>query len=553
MMISMKNTAIAAAMACALLAGKASALPQAYTDNPENYRVAYASVMEHATAGHRSQVIAELPRLGVNTGALNPSDLMKYENGIYSFDDILARAGYTSSELTPPAQITTPAVTMPLISLMPSQPPAQQPPQDNGAAAAAKAAQLAAAQKAGITAGQAVQPVAWTELQPSTAAAQTPPAQLPPAGDAALSKAALGGAAQTAGKQAGLDAAAATAQQKADQAAKDADHSHFVSRITIADYIAKQAIQLTGGKSPYLHDDSGYYVLSSSDTQKRMEEIAKTNAQLTQGAADAAKAAAEANRAQPVTQPTTQPVIQPEPTTEPVKLMIEPARPPQPQEQRKPEPIALPEPEPEQVTTPPAQQQPTQQQPARQAVTQAPTTASTTTPAAQLADPNATQQAAPVKVAGTTNTPQPPARSSATAGTVSEQACTSCSAANCDAASAEAQQAQRMASVNTGAIGEQQKQIGQLNQNFKNLRSEVEANKEEARAGIAAVTAMANIPSPRQGERAMLGAAVGQFKNSSAIAVGLNVSATESVALRFSISAATNGDTAAGVGAGIGF
>ncbi|WP_410734239.1 YadA C-terminal domain-containing protein [Citrobacter portucalensis] len=64
---------------------------------------------------------------------------------------------------------------------------------------------------------------------------------------------------------------------------------------------------------------------------------------------------------------------------------------------------------------------------------------------------------------------------------------------------------------------------------------------------------MASIPTPRIGERAMLGAAIGQFKDSSALAVGLNVSATESVALRFSVSTATNGDTAAGVGAGIGF
>ncbi|MCX8985143.1 hypothetical protein [Citrobacter portucalensis] len=165
MMISLRNSAIAAAMACALLAGKANAdgvqLPHTFTDNPAQYRTLYDLLTKEVAKG---SVAASRPSVVIWMKALDlpmyQYAVERYRQGAVSFDQL---THIRLEDYAPP-----PIVTAPMMTLTPSQPPAQQPPQDHGAAATAKTAQLKAAQTAGIAAGKAAQPIAWTALQPST-------------------------------------------------------------------------------------------------------------------------------------------------------------------------------------------------------------------------------------------------------------------------------------------------------------------------------------------------------------------------------------------------
>ena len=60
----MKKTMIAVALALASMTANAA-------NNPEDWRVSYASVMEHYNAGRLSQAYAELPRLGLSGSQLD--------------------------------------------------------------------------------------------------------------------------------------------------------------------------------------------------------------------------------------------------------------------------------------------------------------------------------------------------------------------------------------------------------------------------------------------------------------------------------------------------
>lgn len=70
--------------------------------------------------------------------------------------------------------------------------------------------------------------------------------------------------------------------------------------------------------------------------------------------------------------------------------------------------------------------------------------------------------------------------------------------------------------------------------------------------GIAAVTAIANIPTVEQGKRFAIGVGVGNFEGENALAIGASIRANDS--LTFKVSAGKSGDSAAyGAGAALSF
>lgn len=72
--------------------------------------------------------------------------------------------------------------------------------------------------------------------------------------------------------------------------------------------------------------------------------------------------------------------------------------------------------------------------------------------------------------------------------------------------------------------------------NFSKLKHTVESNRRRASAGIAGVSAMANIPQVIQGQTFAVGAGVGTTDNESAVAVGFSARATEHVIVKASVS-----------------
>ena len=76
--------------------------------------------------------------------------------------------------------------------------------------------------------------------------------------------------------------------------------------------------------------------------------------------------------------------------------------------------------------------------------------------------------------------------------------------------------------------------------------------KETSYRGIAAVTAIANIPTVEESKRFAVGVGVGNFEGENALAIGASIRANES--LTFKVSAGKSGDSAAyGAGAALSF
>lgn len=517
MMISTTNTAIAAAMACALLAGKANAdgvpLPHTFTDNPAQYRTLYDLLTKEVAKG---SVAASRPAVVIWMKALDlpmyQYAVERYQQRAISFDQLT----YIKLEdYAPP-----PIVTAPMMTLTPSTPatPAQQPPQDHGAAAAAKTAQLNAAQTAGIAAGQAARPIAWTALQPST----------PPLAWTTLQP--------STPTQASLNDAVESARHQVDSAQASVDYaeSQPKHRIDIdPKQMAHRMVTPDGSAPHYLQDANGYYDLAWSEGELYLLNTARAQlADKQQLLAEAEKAAADYTAAHPATQtPAPQQAVTQQPTQ--ASTTTPAVTPPTVQPAQQPTQTAS-------TTTPTAADALKPEQPA-------------TPPAAILASMKATPQAAKAQAADTASAQQPTARSSATADTV-------CTAAATDAIDLRSRYAANLAENNTHNIiaAEQRIEantagIEQANRNFQNLRSEVENNKAEARAGVAGVAAMANIPTARTDEHVMIGAGLGTFKGEQALAVGASINLASNIAVKLSVSSATNGDAAAGVGAGIGF
>ncbi|WP_157737644.1 YadA-like family protein [Kosakonia cowanii] len=96
-------------------------------------------------------------------------------------------------------------------------------------------------------------------------------------------------------------------------------------------------------------------------------------------------------------------------------------------------------------------------------------------------------------------------------------------------------------------------QLEKLNGNFSKLRSQVNRDRGEYRAGIAAATALAGLPQVNANQTFMVSAAAGTFKEATAIAVGGSATVTEHVVMKFGVSDSSENDLAANVGIGYGF
>lgn len=543
--MNIKLTTITAALMLATTA--AHAIPNIYNVNPTDYRTAYESINKHVDEGQRAQVLAELPRVGIHAASFNGSQKLKYLQGIYDLDGLLATIGMTWAEYTPPAEQAAP---IPFTALTPSTPAAQQPPQDNGAAAAAKAAALKAAQTAGTTAGQNAQPVTLTVTQvitppaPTVAEPTPQPLQIaptithidqvaPPMPTPKPAPVAMTALTASTPTQASLDKAADAANRQVINAQNTLKTLQDApkSRIDIPVNLNKTMAVSSDYLSTYQHDAAGYYMMVN--TPEQMNAIRSAQQQLTkieQEATDAQKAADDYRAAHPVApapQPTAQtaataPAPQPTTTAAPAPQQDAPAA----TQTAAAQPAAV---------TPPAAQTPATE-PEAQPVTP---------PAAKLASMKPTEPAAAATATAEPKAITAPADDTRQHALYAEQiAQESAQAIN---------QTSRQVNTNTATIAHQEQAINRLNQNFAQLKRETEQNKEEARAGIAGVAAMANIPSARPGERLMIGAGVGTFKNEQALAVGASINAGEHTAVKFSVSSATNGDFAAGAGIGIGF
>lgn len=90
------------------------------------------------------------------------------------------------------------------------------------------------------------------------------------------------------------------------------------------------------------------------------------------------------------------------------------------------------------------------------------------------------------------------------------------------------------------------------NNQFKSLRDEVDGNKKEARSGVASAVAIASMPQVEAGQKFMVAAGVGSFKDEQAISVGASFHAGNAT-VKTGLSTSTNNDMAIGAGLGIGF
>ncbi|MDX6022711.1 YadA-like family protein [Scandinavium sp. V105_16] len=96
-------------------------------------------------------------------------------------------------------------------------------------------------------------------------------------------------------------------------------------------------------------------------------------------------------------------------------------------------------------------------------------------------------------------------------------------------------------------------QIKKLNNNFSNLKSEVDSNKRDAAAGASGAMAQANIPQVIQGQTFSVGAGIGGYEGENAVAVGMSARVSQSVIVKASVSDDTQQNVGYGAGVSIGW
>lgn len=89
------------------------------------------------------------------------------------------------------------------------------------------------------------------------------------------------------------------------------------------------------------------------------------------------------------------------------------------------------------------------------------------------------------------------------------------------------------------------------NNNFQNLKNDVDNNRKRAAVGVASVAAMSNIPQVTDSQTFAIGAGVGEYDSQGAIAVGFSARVTERVVTKASVGAGSYG--CATVGAGVSY
>ncbi|HDL7644775.1 TPA: YadA C-terminal domain-containing protein [Yersinia enterocolitica] len=110
---------------------------------------------------------------------------------------------------------------------------------------------------------------------------------------------------------------------------------------------------------------------------------------------------------------------------------------------------------------------------------------------------------------------------------------------------------------NAKALSKDEARIGTLetqsNQNFANLKTEVDDNRDRTDAGIAGVAAMANIPQVQESQQFALGAGMGGYGSEQALAVGASFHATQSTIVKLTVSNDTQHNFGWGAGASYGW
>ncbi|HHH2058464.1 TPA: YadA-like family protein [Yersinia enterocolitica] len=95
-------------------------------------------------------------------------------------------------------------------------------------------------------------------------------------------------------------------------------------------------------------------------------------------------------------------------------------------------------------------------------------------------------------------------------------------------------------SQNTQRLSNQEMRISTLasqdNQEFANLKAEVDNNQSRSDAGIAGVAAMANIPQVQESQQFAMGAGVGGYGSENALAVGASFHATQNTIVKLTVS-----------------
>ncbi|WP_227739302.1 YadA C-terminal domain-containing protein [Yersinia artesiana] len=112
-------------------------------------------------------------------------------------------------------------------------------------------------------------------------------------------------------------------------------------------------------------------------------------------------------------------------------------------------------------------------------------------------------------------------------------------------------------SQNTQRLSTQDARISTLasqgNQEFANLKSEVDNNQSRSDAGIAGVAAMANIPQVQESQQFALGAGIGGYGSENALAVGASFHATQNTIVKLTVSNDTQHNFGWGAGTSYGW
>lgn len=110
---------------------------------------------------------------------------------------------------------------------------------------------------------------------------------------------------------------------------------------------------------------------------------------------------------------------------------------------------------------------------------------------------------------------------------------------------------------NTAAISNHEARITSLEQRtskgFSDLKSQIDDNKKDANAGIAGVSAMANIPQVTANQDFSVGAGVGARGSEQAVAVGFSGRITDSVVTKVAVSTDTQSGWTVGAGVSYGW
>ncbi|HEB5016438.1 TPA: YadA C-terminal domain-containing protein, partial [Enterobacter asburiae] len=91
------------------------------------------------------------------------------------------------------------------------------------------------------------------------------------------------------------------------------------------------------------------------------------------------------------------------------------------------------------------------------------------------------------------------------------------------------------------------------NNNFRNLKDDVDNNRKRAAIGVASVAAMSNIPQVTDSQAFAIGAGVGGYDSQGAVAIGISARITDHIVTKASVGAGSFGGATYGAGVSFGY